>query len=259
MTNELKLCRSCDTEKPLSAFYQLTRTPDGLSYMCMECALKPSQNKGKRRWSVKTKEQKLKQQLLKQEHDLHKQHQERVVAPWTEEERRAHTTGVKPGKVGKMKTRAFSPNKRCPGCKETKPKTEFHPLKRSPDGLACLCMECARGKNKRKNWSIKTKQQVLKQQLLQERNQMIKEQEKKQIIIDQLDSWKEDHGCELCGERDPICLEFHPIDQNDSDMDPTLLVEEGLNWQQISVELTYYIMVCSNCHKRIHAGLIELE
>lgn len=72
------------------------------------------------------------------------------------------------------------------------------------------------------------------------------------------DQYKRDHGCRLCGETDPACLDFHhrdpaakafPIANSHKRRDHTALL----------AEMEKCIILCANCHRKLHAGLVELH
>ena len=60
--------------------------------------------------------------------------------------------------------------------------------------------------------------------------------------------------CAHCGEKDPICLEFHHKDPAEKDLD--IAVGMG-RWSQkrLEQEIGKCMVLCSNCHKKEHARL----
>ena len=58
--------------------------------------------------------------------------------------------------------------------------------------------------------------------------------------------------CVICGyTRCFSALEFHHLDPNTKDF----AISAKMSWETIRTELDKTILVCSNCHKEIHAGL----
>jgi hypothetical protein len=58
--------------------------------------------------------------------------------------------------------------------------------------------------------------------------------------------------CEKCGERDPICLDFHHVGiktKSISQMVNAGSVEDVMN------EISQCIVVCSNCHRKLHRDI----
>ena len=65
--------------------------------------------------------------------------------------------------------------------------------------------------------------------------------------------------CIFCGyHRTMAALDFHHIDETRKSFS---LSTRGLtrSWTKISEELEKCVLVCSNCHREIHAGLIKLK
>ncbi|MFZ1721883.1 MAG: hypothetical protein WAU07_05255 [Microgenomates group bacterium] len=64
--------------------------------------------------------------------------------------------------------------------------------------------------------------------------------------------------CRICGYKRVItALEFHHKDQTQKDFG---LSQRGLtrSWEKIKIEIAKCILVCANCHREIHAGLLQL-
>lgn len=63
--------------------------------------------------------------------------------------------------------------------------------------------------------------------------------------------------CNICGYSKCIsALEFHHIDPEEKDFG---IGHKGYtrSWEKVKEELDKCIMVCANCHREIHSGLIE--
>lgn len=84
---------------------------------------------------------------------------------------------------------------------------------------------------------------------------------RKAILKGDFDKWKATKSCLHCGESDPICLEFHHVDPATKDTEPSLMVGvKGWPVKRIITYLeTYCLCLCSNCHKKIHRELRELQ
>jgi DNA-binding CsgD family transcriptional regulator len=62
--------------------------------------------------------------------------------------------------------------------------------------------------------------------------------------------------CECCGyDRAIEALEFHHKNPNDKDFHPS---GKSISWVRMKKEIDKCIMVCANCHREIHSGLIEI-
>ena len=64
--------------------------------------------------------------------------------------------------------------------------------------------------------------------------------------------------CEVCGyNKYNGALEFHHLDPNEKDFG---LGEKGYctSWVKVKSELDKCVMLCANCHREVHAGLIKI-
>ncbi len=65
--------------------------------------------------------------------------------------------------------------------------------------------------------------------------------------------------CQFCGYNKYVgALDFHHIDGRNKKFD---LSTRGLtrSWEKIRDEISKCVLVCSNCHREIHGGLIKLQ
>lgn len=64
--------------------------------------------------------------------------------------------------------------------------------------------------------------------------------------------------CSICGYDKYIgALEFHHLNPNEKDFG---IGQKGFtrSWEKVKEELDKCILVCANCHREIHAGIIQL-
>ena len=64
------------------------------------------------------------------------------------------------------------------------------------------------------------------------------------------------YPCVVCGEAEPCCLDWHHI--NDQKEHNLSHLRGSGNKQKVLEELEKCVCVCSNCHRKIHAGLVQL-
>lgn len=63
--------------------------------------------------------------------------------------------------------------------------------------------------------------------------------------------------CMYCGyDRCQAALDFHHLDAEDKEFG---ISKDGItrSWQKILGELQKCVLVCSNCHREIHAGILQ--
>ena len=65
--------------------------------------------------------------------------------------------------------------------------------------------------------------------------------------------------CQICGySRCLVALDFHHIDESTKSFE---LSQRDLmrSWKKIQDEARKCLLVCSNCHREIHSGMVKLE
>lgn len=65
--------------------------------------------------------------------------------------------------------------------------------------------------------------------------------------------------CTCCPESDPCVLEFHHVNPSSKTFTISHMVNQGMAYNKILDELRKCVPLCSNCHKKVHAGRIMLE
>jgi hypothetical protein len=63
--------------------------------------------------------------------------------------------------------------------------------------------------------------------------------------------------CVECGEREVVCLQFHHLDPSQKDSNVCALASRSR--ASIIRELGKCVVLCANCHMKVHAGLIEVR
>lgn len=79
-------------------------------------------------------------------------------------------------------------------------------------------------------------------------------QEKKAASVN---DYKRSLRCRLCRESEPACLDLHHLDPSTKDM----TVSEALraySIERVWKEIEKCVVLCSNCHRKFHAGIMEL-
>ena len=66
-------------------------------------------------------------------------------------------------------------------------------------------------------------------------------------------------SCAICGYSKYVgALELHHLDPSEKDLSIGHLLRNRLSWKRFVVELRKCVLLCSNCHKEVHAGLSEV-
>lgn len=134
--------------------------------------------------------------------------------------------------------------KTCTICKHSKPLSEFNKKSSTKDGLQSKCCHCSRAMSRRHY-----KDNI---EYYLDKNKRLREE--KRLWLEQL---KEKLECRICGESEPCCLDFHHSDPDMKDFTVSQAASWGHSLDKIKAEIEKCVVVCANCHRKIHAGLLD--
>ena len=66
-------------------------------------------------------------------------------------------------------------------------------------------------------------------------------------------------SCRLCGELERCCLSFHHLDPSQKDQSVSKLLNDFRSKKRILEEVKKCVVLCENCHRKVHAGVIKLD
>lgn len=133
--------------------------------------------------------------------------------------------------------------KKCTKCAKSKSIDSFG-IKSSKTGQRQpYCKECQR--QYAKEHYSKNKKYYIKK--ARNRNKEVYQQHKQFV-----DEYKHNLGCKYCPENDPCCLDFHHS-KDDKEFSVSSKLAD-LSLAKIKKEISKCTVVCSNCHRKIHAG-----
>lgn len=136
-------------------------------------------------------------------------------------------------------------SKQCSGCLKRKPTTEFGRHQQTKSGLRSRCKECnrkeARGFYKRNSAAYKKRAYAYKQEVRAE-------------LLLFMDHVRKTLGCQTCTEREVCCLDFHHMKKG-----IPLGRAANNSYNQFLRELRKCVVLCANCHRKAHAGLLRLN
>ena len=130
----------------------------------------------------------------------------------------------------------------------TKPSEAFSKKKRSKDGLQHWCKDCNRKRSS-----------LYYQENKKEHCELMKTRSRQQRadLKARVDAIKIKAGCLKCNENDPACLEFHH-DKPNKEFSVGVAAGRRVAWHKIKKEIEKCVVLCSNCHKKLHAGRFKL-
>ena len=77
------------------------------------------------------------------------------------------------------------------------------------------------------------------------------------IKRDRLKEYKQTLSCTACNENESVCLDFHHLDPTKKDF--VISNSTNKSWKLIMEEISKCVVLCSNCHRKVHAGIIRLN
>lgn len=134
--------------------------------------------------------------------------------------------------------------KLCTKCNVSKPLIEWN--KHSKRGTQTYCRECSRAFDK----------EYYKHNTSQRQEKIRLHREQQRALISEYVGEVKKAGCKLCDEDEPCCLDFHHI--RDKEFSMGNATNRGVSLSRVKSEIEKCVLVCSNCHRKIHAGLIAL-
>lgn len=67
------------------------------------------------------------------------------------------------------------------------------------------------------------------------------------------------YGCQVCDEGDVSCIDFHHKNPLDKEADVHYMIKNKWAPERIVTELKKCVPLCSNCHRKLHAGRLQIE
>lgn len=135
--------------------------------------------------------------------------------------------------------------KKCTKCRRNKDESEFNKNKSRKCGLNNICRKCSNRHGRDYYLKYRDRQ---KNKIYQRKKKYIG-QIKEEILR------RKRLGCKYCDEKSVCCMDFHHLKNK------KYAVSKMLNGSfclpQAIEEMDKCDVVCSNCHRKIHAGIIQ--
>ena len=126
----------------------------------------------------------------------------------------------------------------CSRCTTEKLTSEFRKDNSTVDGFQHCCKLCRREYDKSnyiRKYGVRSRQRSRKRHA---------------DINVRLRQYKLQHPCS-CGENNPVCLDFHHTDNN---KEFGVSSSRNRSWEIILKEIKKCVVICSNCHRKLHAS-----
>ena len=137
--------------------------------------------------------------------------------------------------------------KKCIKCQKNKNENQFHIKSKKSGSLHSQCKQCQSEYQKQHYLNNKTtykKRSKISNIKYKTNNKMF------------FDEYKLKKGCLFCDENEPCCLDFHHKDPKTKHRNISSMINSSLSRQTIVKEIHKCILVCANCHRKIHKGIL---
>lgn len=133
----------------------------------------------------------------------------------------------------------------CNDCKEEKDEEEFTWRHKSRGVRQAICKGCQ--KIRRRLHYLTNSEYEIKRNSAYRRKQS-----------DRLQEYKSTLSCIMCGESENCCLDFHHINPSTKIDAVQKMARRNMKWEKVQQEIDKCVVLCSNCHRKIHAGKLAL-
>jgi len=134
--------------------------------------------------------------------------------------------------------------KKCTVCKISKEESDFPFRNKEKNIRNTRCKECQK-KMSKAHYSA-TKEEYLSRTKLRRKG-------RKAWYTSYLDTL----SCSTCGEDENITLDFHHKDESTKEYLVSQMIHEFRSKEKTIKEIEKCVVLCSNCHRKVHAGLIS--
>ena len=135
-------------------------------------------------------------------------------------------------------------SKVCTKCEVDKPLTEYCKQAKGKMGVQPACKACM-------NIAYKNSRAKKHQHYMDVAKQ------RRQKYSQQFQEWKAQQKCLVCQEDEECCLDLHHLDPSEKE---GLVSDMAFNqpWETLLLEINKCVVLCANCHRKVHAGKITL-
>ena len=134
----------------------------------------------------------------------------------------------------------------CPKCNELKTAEDFGESTKRSDGLQIHCRSCRKAYNKERYLKDKS----FRDKVADRRNRV------RNKALTLVSRYKRFCGCKICGEKEPIALDLHHLDPSVKEDNPSSMI--GGSIERLKAEVRKCVVLCANCHRKVHAGILEI-
>lgn len=136
--------------------------------------------------------------------------------------------------------------KTCSTCRIEKQFSDFYKRSKSSDGFQSTCKSCRKVVDAESYLKYDDRRQSIK-----DRRDFIRDKHNKLVR-----RYKRFCGCAICGECEPVALDLHHTDPTVKEDNPSSMLSGST--KKLLAEVRKCVVLCSNCHRKVHAGILQL-
>lgn len=137
----------------------------------------------------------------------------------------------------------------CCKCKRELPVDNFSFKNKEKGTRHSLCLDCE--KQYKRDWYYRHYKEKETREKFLKRNR-----EYMARVNDMINQHKT--SCLICGEDNKCCLDFHHLDPNLKE-GAIASIKGRVSSEEIQAEINKCVVLCANCHRKVHAGYINLK
>jgi transcription elongation factor Elf1 len=77
-------------------------------------------------------------------------------------------------------------------------------------------------------------------------------------VRDQFLEYKKTLSCIACGNAESVCLDFHHTNPDEKEMAVAAMFNNHSSFEKVMEEVSKCVVLCANCHRMHHAGILNL-
>lgn len=171
--------------------------------------------------------------------------------------------------------------KQCSKCKRILPRSEFSKNRGAKDGLFGWCKPCSQQQASERYWSSDSaRSESAERSRIHRRRVRGLDDKFIPVTVYTPSTWKEHQvfrevrrisilrfvkvlksvvPCQLCGEREGICLDLHHINPGEKEFEIVSASRSRKSITAVVVETMKCAMLCANCHRKIHGKILCID
>lgn len=143
----------------------------------------------------------------------------------------------------------YMETKTCSTCKKDLDPTSFSKNQAKKDGRNSICKSCH---------SEYIKKHYINNKASYIQRATNRTEVARKVMTERVKEYKSLQGCLLCDETDGVALDFHHIESDNKESTISRMVKDGRSWESILKEASKCVILCANCHRKVHAHHIHL-